>query len=207
MSQGAFTSRARAAAETISEERHRALIMAIRDVRGRMNERGILPSSMYVNAVFSAGTEELTAFASSLWDSLKRSHQACGASPTSDLTNVFDQLLSSERTKMESACNEATFAVRRQLGNPGMIWGTALADVHASLLRKYQFEIDIYVACLTHGGGSSLAERTKRNLLNRPLIAIALVVVAGVAGVATLTDSISKLAEFARRIFGGGHFP
>jgi hypothetical protein len=204
MTQDALTNLACALADAASEERHIALAASIRDIRHKMNERGILSSSMHVNAVFGVGVDELTMFASQLWEGLKRAHRSRGTSSTVNLTDIFDQLLSAERTRMEGVCRDATHAIRSQLGNPGLIWGTALDDAHARLLRKYRIEIEIYQTSVSQSPKNNLAESTKSALLSRKPIAILTVTAAAIGGIAAFTDSISKLSDFARKVFGAG---
>ena len=204
MTQDALTNLACALADAASEERHIALAASIRNIRHRMNERGIHASSMHVNAVFGVGVDELTIFASLLWESLKRAHQSCGTSKTANLTGIFGQLLTVERNKMEGACRDATHAIRSQLSNPGLIWGTALDDAHARLLRKYRIEIEIYQASVSQEPKDNIAESTKSGFLRRKPIAILTVTAAAIGGIAAFTDSISKLIDFARKVFGDG---
>jgi hypothetical protein len=204
MTQDALTNLACALADAASEERHIALAASIRDIRHRMNERGILSSSIHVNDVFGAGVDELTMIASLLWENLKRAHQSCGTSPAANLSGIFDQLLSAERAKMEFACRDATHAIRSQLSNPGLTWGTALDDAHARLLRKYRVEIEIYQTSVSQKPKDNLAESAKSGLLSRKPIAILTVTAAAIGGIAAFTDSISKLIDFAGKVFGGG---
>lgn len=186
-----------------SRERHDALAGRLLEISGEMNRRGIIHSSIYVNAVADACAAQLHELASIAWSSVQRAHESCGRGDAEAVFPYFARVLELESDKLDAALQGAISTAAAGLQNKSMLRVQAVRDAHDHLVQKYCGEIEIYVANLTLAANRTLLDRWKNGLKNNRLVAVLSLVVAGVVVVAGFTDALGKLDSFVRKVLLG----
>lgn len=185
-----------------SREQHEALSRRLLEISGEMNRRGIVHSSIHVNAIADTCAAQLHEMASAAWSSIQRAHESCGRSNADAVLPYFTRVLESERDKIDAALVGAVDSVATGLRNKALLHLQAVRDAHSHLVQKYTGEIEVYVANLGRVAGGTLVDRLKNEFKNNGFVAAVLVVVAAVAGLAVFTDSLGKLDSFVRKVLG-----
>ena len=131
-----------------SRERHEALAGRLLEISGEMNGRGIIHSSIYVNAVADVCAAQLHELASSAWNCVLRAHESCGRGEAEAVFPYFTRVLESESDKLDAALQGAVGTVAAGMQNKSMLRLRAVREAHVHLVQKYKGEIEIYVANL-----------------------------------------------------------
>ena len=183
-----------------SRERHEALAGRLLKISGEMNGRGIIPSSIYVNAVADACAVQLHELASIAWNCVQRAHESCGQGDAEVVFPYFARVLESESDKLDAALQGAISTVAAGLQNKSMLRLQAVREAHVHLVQKYSGEIEIYVANLARAASGTLLDRWKNGFKNNRLVAVLSLIAAGIVVVAGFTDALEKVDSFVRKM-------
>ena len=196
-----FRKEAAALVNYISGERQRALSDAIVAIKAKMNLAGVLPSSMTVNAMYKAGTDEMRITAGLIWEKLFQLHRASHSTEKVDLWAIFREFFGNERGKIQELINATAAPIEAQLSNQAMFDRQLFPQACGELLGRYEVEAKIYLAGIEKGRGTTLFERLKNQLMDRGPFAVAAVVVAGIVAIAALAIAITGLINATRSLF------
>lgn len=200
--------RAAALVAANSDKRAPEFQQSLLEIRGEMNRRGLIPSTINVKEVSKACHAEARARVQSIWEDVKRAHQSCGAdlpkTLDADLRSLMQTLAEAEKEKIDAMQEAEVGAVVRRLSNQSLAQSAWIGPSCDSLLEHYRTEIDIYVDTLRRQQASSFLDKLKTGLSNNKLVAFAIVVLLTVAGLAAFADNLLKLNQAARAFLGLG---
>lgn len=203
MSEDCLAERAAPLIAATSRERLQLLAGRVREISAEMNARGILDSSIHVNAVASACAEELHKIAEAFWECVKRAHESCGRDRKEKVLPYYQLVLTAEGEKIDALLRESMRTVAAGRQNKAMVPMQEVRDAQEHLAAKYAAEIAIYLANLNRSEGSTL-ERWSNRLKDNKLLAFAALVVAGVVAVASFSEALEKIGASLRSLLGGG---
>ena len=166
MSQDCLTERATPLIAATSAERLQSLSNHVREISAEMNSRGIFHSSIHVNAVAAACSEELHQIAAASWECVKRAHESCGTGSNEKILPFFQSVITAEADKLDAFLRDSVRTVAEGLQNKSMIPMREVRHAQEHLSGKYAAEIAIYVANLNRRDSSSTLERWSHRLRN-----------------------------------------
>ncbi len=175
---------------------------AIQQISETMNARGLFHSSIHVNDVSKACAAELRNVAGLIWESVKRAHESCRLATPERFLPLYLDLLRVEVTKMSAVLDNAVGRIAAQLQSKSMAAMREIPDEHDALVEKYKVEIDMYISNLRQGAGATHPERIRQGFLNRPPVAVGIIVAIVIVGLAGFTEAIEKLIKVANVMFG-----
>lgn len=203
MSSNCLAERSEPLIAAAARERHEALAGRLLEISGEMNRRGIIHSSIYVNAVADACAAQLYELTSIVWSSVQRAHESCGQGEAEAVFPYFARVLESESDKLDATLQGAIGVVAAGLQNKSMLRLQAVREAHVHLDQKYRGENEIYVATLARAASGTRLDRWKSGFKNNRLVAVLLLVAAGIVGVAGFTEALGKVDSFVRKVLLG----
>ena len=184
--------------ESSFTKRQHDLLIKIRDIKGEMNARGVLNSSMCVNEVCRACVTELQEFSDEIFFELKRSNKSCGGdyskSTKTKLTGLFEDYLRDTKAQLSSVQEQSVGNIARHLQNKNLIQFEWLDEELGRLLIKYQAEMAMYIDTLHLSSGSNLVDRLKNSFFNNRLIAIGVLVIGAIVAIGTFTGALQSIS-------------
>lgn len=203
MSSNCLAERSEPLIAAASRERHEVLAGRLLEISAEMNRRGIIHSSIYVNTVADACAAQLHELASIAWNCVQRAHESCSRGDAEAVFPYFACVLESESNKLDAALQGAVSTVAEGLQNKSMLRLQAVREAHVHLAQKYSGEIEIYVANLASAASGTRFDRWKNEFKNNRLVAVLLLIAAGIVVVAEFTDAIGKVDSFIKKMLLG----
>ncbi len=186
--------------ETASESRRQDLLIKIRDIKGEMNQRGVLNSSMCVNEVCKACVTELNEFSEIILKELQRAHKSCNGkyskSLSTELTKIFQSHFKNTITQLASIQEQSVGNIARSMQNSNIIQFGWLEEESQRILPKFRTEISMYADNLHYSTGSTLVARINHSFANRTLFAILMVIFSVIIVLGAFTDSLTKISAW-----------
>jgi hypothetical protein len=152
-----------------SLEAHSALRERIAQISAEMNSRGILHSSIFVNAVAKACAAELHELTAIAWDCTRRGFEACGGEGQNELAPYFLRTIAREAERTENVLQGAVGAVATGLLNKSMIPLTEVQEAREHLSAKYETEAAVYLAEAQRRTETRLANHEKASVSSWPI--------------------------------------
>jgi len=186
--------------ETALESRKHDLLIIIRNIKGEMNQHGVLNSSMCVNEVCKACVTELNEFSEIILKELQRAHKSCNGkyskSLSTELTKIFQLHFKNTKNQLASIQEQSVGNIARSMQNSNIIQFNWLEEESQRILPKFKTELSMYADNLHYSTGSTLIARINHAFANRVLFAILAVVFGAVIMLGSFTDSLTKISTW-----------